>query len=46
MIEKGERMTNVNAKDRHGHTPLMDAAKTGDVEAVKDLLRRGADLEA
>jgi uncharacterized protein len=39
-------MQNVNTKDRHGHTPLMDAAKSGNVEAVKDLLNRGADLEA
>ena len=47
MIEKGELiMQNVNAKDRHGHTPLMEAAKTGNLEAVKDLLNRGADLEA
>ena len=47
VIEKGERiMQNVNTKDRHGHTPLMEAAKTGDVEAVRDLVNRGADLEA
>ena len=42
----GMNMQNVNTKDRHGHTPLMDAAKTGSLEAVKDLLNRGADLEA
>ena len=46
-IEKGERMMqNVNSKDRFGHTPLIEAAKTGNVEAVKDLVKRGADLEA
>ena len=47
MIEKGGRMMqNVNTKDRHGHTPLMEAAKVGDIETVKDLVKRGADLEA
>ena len=47
MIEKGGRMMqNVNTKDRHGHTPLMEEAKTGNVELVKDLVKRGADLEA
>ena len=46
MHRKGELgMQNVNAVDRHGHTPLMEAAKEGDVEGVKDLLRRGADTE-
>jgi len=46
-IRKGEGiMQNVNAKDRHGHTPLIEAAKGGDLEAVKDLLHRGAEVEA
>ena len=46
-IEKGECiMQNVNARDRHGHTPLIDAAKAGDAETVKDLLKRGADVDA
>ena len=39
-------MQNVNAVDRHGHTALMQAAKSGDVEVVKDLLNRGAALDA
>jgi ankyrin repeat protein len=38
-------MQNVNAVDRHGHTPLMQAAKAGELETVKDLLRRGAALD-
>ncbi len=47
IIERGGlMMQNVNTKDRYGHTPLMEAAKSGDAEAVKDLLRRGADREA
>ena len=46
-MRKGDwTMQNVNMKDRHGHTPLMDAAKSGDIEAVKDLLKRGADVDA
>jgi ankyrin repeat protein len=46
-IRKGEGiMLNVNSKDRHGHTPLIDAAKGGDLEAVKDLLHRGAEVDA
>ncbi len=44
---KGESaMQNVNVVNKNGHTPLMDAAKEGDVEAVKDLLHRGADVDA
>lgn len=38
-------MHNVNAVDRHGHTALMQAAKTGDIETVRDLLRRGASIQ-
>lgn len=38
-------MQNVNAVDRHGHTALMQAAKSGDIELVRDLLRRGASVE-
>jgi ankyrin repeat protein len=46
-IRKGEGiMQNVNAKDRNGHTPLIDAAKEGDLDAVKDLLHRGAEVDA
>jgi len=37
-------MQNVNAVDRHGHTALMQAAKSGDIEQVRDLLRRGASV--
>jgi ankyrin repeat protein len=44
---KGDRiMQNVNAIDRHGHTELMQAAKAGDIEIVKDLIHRGAALDA
>ena len=44
---KGEtQMQNVNTVNKNGHTPLMDAAKEGDLEAVKDLLHRGADINA
>ena len=39
-------MQNVNAKDRYGHTPLIEAAKGGDLEAVKDLLHRGAEVDS
>ena len=39
-------MHNVNAKDRYGHTPLIEAAKGGDLEAVKDMLHRGAEVDA
>ena len=46
MNGKGDlAMSNVNVMDKNGHTPLMEAAKEGDLEGVKDLLRRGADLE-
>ncbi len=46
MHKKGELgMQNVNAVDRHGHTTLMEAAKEGDADGVKDLLRRGAETE-
>jgi len=39
-------MENVNAKDRNGHTQLINASKEGLVESVQDLLRRGADITA
>jgi ankyrin repeat protein len=39
-------MENVNSKDRHGHTPLINAAKEGLKEFVLDLIHRGADLTA
>ena len=37
-------MESVNAKDRHGHTPLIAASKEGRKDFVQDLLHRGADL--
>jgi len=37
-------MESVNAKDRHGHTPLINAAREGQKNFVQDLLHRGADL--
>ena len=39
-----KHMESVNAKDRHGHTPLITAAKEGQKDFVLDLLHRGADL--
>ena len=46
-LRKGEGcMQNVNVRDRHGHTPLINAAKDGDLEAVRDLLHRGAEVDA
>ena len=47
MNRKGDiAMQNVNVVNKDGHTALMDAAKEGDVEAVKDLLHRGAEVDA
>jgi ankyrin repeat protein len=37
-------MESVNAKDRHGHTPLIAAAREGQKNFVIDLMHRGADL--
>jgi ankyrin repeat protein len=39
-------MENVNAKDRYGHTPLINASREGQKDFVQDLLRRGADITA
>jgi uncharacterized protein len=39
-------MESVNTKDRHGHTPLINAAKEGRKDFVFDLLNRGADVTA
>lgn len=39
-------MESVNAKDRHGHTPLISASKEGLKDFVQDLLHRGADITA
>ena len=47
LVERRSVMTeNVNTADRDGHTPLIIAAREGKDEAVRDLLHRGADLEA
>ena len=43
LIDLGE---DVNAADNYGITPLMVAANLGDVEIVKYLVSRGADLAA
>jgi ankyrin repeat protein len=37
-------MESVNAKDRHGHTPLISASKEGLKDFVRDLLHRGANV--
>jgi ankyrin repeat protein len=44
--QEESNMESVNAKDRHGHTPLINAAKEGQKDFVQDLLHRGADLTA
>jgi ankyrin repeat protein len=45
MNRKGDTIVqNVNTLGKNGHTPLMDAAKEGDIETVLDLLRRGAEV--
>ncbi len=36
----------INARDRHGETPLMYAASAGSVNAMKFLLAHGADVNA
>jgi uncharacterized protein len=43
LIELGE---DVNAADNYGITPLMVAANLGDIEIVKYLISKGADLGA
>ena len=43
LIELGE---DVNAADNYGITPLMVAANLGDIEVVKYLISKGADLGA
>ncbi len=43
LIEKGQ---DVNAADNYGITPLMVAANLGDIEIVKYLISKGADLAA
>jgi|GEM_PF-372398 len=43
---KGEyRMESINTVDRHGHTPLIDAAREGNIALVKDLLEKNVDIE-
>jgi len=41
-----EKKSNVNALDKLRRTPLMDAAEVGCLEAVKVLLKHGADIAA
>ncbi len=43
LVELGE---DVNAADNYGITPLMVAANLGDIEVVKYLISKGADLNA
>ena len=35
---------NVNKRDRYGQTRLMEAARTGDLDAVRQLIAGGAEL--
>ena len=39
-------MENVNSKDRSGHTQLINASKAGEIDNVRALLGRGADVTA
>jgi ankyrin repeat protein len=41
LLEAG---ADINARDRHGQTALMNAARTGQVELVRLLVERGAAL--
>lgn len=43
LLDKG---ANVNARGFEGTTPLIEAARLGDVETIKLLLSRGADISA
>jgi uncharacterized protein len=43
---RSQNMESVNAKNRHGHTPLISASKEGLKDFVQDLLHRGADIAA
>src|SRR5579872_432644 len=45
QLKKLIAVADVNAKDRHGATPLMYAAAVGSPEAVKMLLAAGADAK-
>ena len=36
----------INIKDKHGHAPLFWAAKTGQMETAKLLIKNGADVNA
>ena len=40
------RGAQINIPDRFGMTPLLQASKNGTIDAIKLLLRNGADLEA
>ena len=40
------RGAQINTPDRFGMTPLLQASKNGTIDAIKLLLRNGADLEA
>ena len=36
----------VNARDSNGATPLHEAARQGKIELARDLVKRGADVNA
>jgi ankyrin repeat protein len=43
LVQKG---ANIHAKDPNGYSLLHLAAEKGEIEVVKDLLARGADINA
>ena len=46
LLLQASRLTSINARDRHGYTPLMMAVCHGSAEVVQELVRVvGVDLE-
>ena len=46
MVKRWETQGGVNARDEKGRTPLMFAARDGNTEAIRKLLKAGANIEA